>query len=807
MLDTFLQDLRLGLRKIASAPGFSLAVVGSLALAIGANAVIFSLVYGVLLRSLPYPDPERLLLVSEVDREADGQELPLSVPNLTDYSQQNKVLEGMAGFFAWNAALSGEPHAERIDAAVVSTNMFDVLGVKPVLGRGFLPEESQEGKDGVAVLGHGLWQARFGSDPKILGKTVRLEGLEFTVIGVMQPGFDFPQKSQFWKPFVFPPTPRDFNFIRTVARLKPGVSLESAQAEMDVLAQNLEKEYPDTNQGRGIGLVRLNEQIVGDVRPALLVLQGAVGLVLLIACVNISNLLLFRSTLRQGEIALRTALGAGRKRLVRQLLTEALVLALLGGLAGVLLAYWGLNGLLPLLQGNVPRLDAVRLDRTVLALSAAVSLGTALLFGLIPAVYSSRPDFGHILRTGFRTPRIGAGQRLQQVAVVSQVAIALALVIGAGLLIKSFQRLVSVDPGFQADNVLALPLNLVPETKYADQQSTTAFYTELLDRVRALPGVEVAGATWRLPLAGGSGGVVVEVEGRPDVAKGEEISAHPATPGYFETMGIPLLKGRVFDPRDDADGLPVVIVNEVLAKHLWPGEDAIGKRLTFELNFGPAGQVAKATREVVGVIGNVRETGLDQDTPTQLYFPYYQSAWRWSTLVVRTTQSNPVSLAPAIRRELEKIDPELAPNAPLTVADLVAKSVAQRRLSMVLLSAFAGIALVLAALGIYGVASFAVSQRTRELGIRMALGAQKGTVAWLVLRRALLLGLVGVGVGLLAAFGMTQYLASLLFGVSTLDVATFTLISVVLLLVTLLASYLPARRATRVEPVTAIRYE
>lgn len=816
MLDTVLQDLRLGLRRLASAPGFSLAVVCSLALAIGANAVIFSLVYGVLMRSLPYENPDQLVLVSEREAEpsvgsdgapGDGM-LPLSAPNLRDYSEQNHVFEGMSGFFAWNATLAGEPQAERVDAAVVSTNMFDLLGIEPVLGRGFLPEEGQvKGKDNVAVLGYGLWQTRFGGDAGVLGKVIKLEGLDFTVVGVMPKGFDFPEGAKVWKPFVFPDAPRDFNFIRTIARTKRGVSLEAAQADMSLLASQLEKAYPDTNKGRGVSLVRLNDHLVGEVRPALFVLQGAVALLLLIACVNVSNLLLFRSTLRQGEIALRTTLGAARKRLVRQLLTEGLVLAFLGGLVGLLLAYWGLGGLLPLLEGDVPRIEEVRLDRTVLAVSTAVTLATALLFGLIPAFYSSRPDFGHVLRSGFRAPQTRLGQRLQQLAVISQVALALTLIIGAGLLVKSFNRLMSVDPGFRPENVLTLQLNLVPQSKYADQQTTTAFYSELLRRVEALPGVRTAGASWRLPMTGGSGGAEVEVEGRPDVAKGESIAAQPATPGYFETMGIPLLKGRTFSPRDNGDMPPVVIVNEALAEHLWPGENAIGKRLTFELNFGPAGEVSKATREVVGVVANVRQSGLDQEAPPQFYFPYFQSTWRWSTLVVASKQGDPSGLAPAIRREMEKIDADLAPNEIRTLEDIVGKSVAQRRLSMVLLSAFAVIALTLAALGIYGVASFAVSQKTRELGIRMALGAQRGAVVWLVLRRALLLGLAGVVLGLLVAMGMTQYLASLLFGVSAFDLGTFTVISVALLLITLLASYFPARRATRVEPVTAIRYE
>ncbi len=812
MLDTFLQDLRLGLRKVASAPGFSLTVVCSLALAIGANAVIFSLVNGILLRSLPYENPEQLVLVSEIDRAAqakapgtDAGTLPLSYPNLRDYIEQNQVLTGMAGFFPWNATLSGEPHADRVDASVVSWNFFDLMGVQPVLGRGFRAEEGQAGKDGVAVIGHGLWQSRFGGDPKILGRTILMEGLQFVVIGVMPPGFDFPEGATVWKPFVFPDVPRNFNFIQTIARMKPGVSLEAAQADMSRVASNLEKTFPDTNKDRGISLAGLNDQVVGEVRPALLVLQGAVGLVLLIACVNVANLLLFRSTLRQGEIALRTTLGAARKRLVRQLLTEALVLALLGGAAGLLLAYWGLNGLLPLLQGDVPRVEEVRLDRTVVFFSAAASIAAALLFGLIPAFYSSRPDFGHVLRSSLRTTRTTLGQRLQQMAVVSQVALALALVIGAGLLVKSFHRLMSVDPGFRTENVLTMQLTLVPQSKYAERPATTAFYTQLLRRIEAMPGVEVAGATWSLPMAGATGTIEVKADSRSD-RKGEETAVEPATPGYFQAMGIPILSGRAFSENDDGERPPVAIVNEALAQRLWPGENPVGKRLTFAVDFGPAGKLEQASREVVGVVASVRQSGLDQEAPTQLYFPYFQSTWRWSTLVVHS-KSNPMGLAPAIRQEIQKLDPDLAPNEVTTLADRVAKTTAQRRVSMVLLSAFAAIALTLAAVGIYGVSSFAVSQKTRELGIRMALGAQRGAVVWLVLRSALLLGLTGVVLGLLAAMGMTQYLASLLYEVSAFDVTTFAVISVALLLITLLASYFPARRATRVEPVTAIRYE
>jgi putative ABC transport system permease protein len=819
MLDTFAQDLRIAVRKLVTAPGFTLAAVLSLTLALGANTVVFSLVYGILLRSLPYEDPERLVLVWEEDRSAENPVqvagappgmIPLSILNLRDYAAQNRVLEGMSGFFFWNGTLAGEPSAERVDAAVVYPNLFELLGVEPVLGRGFLPGEEVPGKDAIVTLGYGLWQNRFGGDPDILGKTIRLDGEVYTVVGVMPPEFDFPGGIEVWKPFRLPEAARDFHFVRTIARLKKGISLAAARTEMSAIARRLEEEYPDTNQGKGIALFPLAEQTVGNVRPVLLVLQGAIAVVLLIACVNVSNLLLFRSTLRQGEVAVRTVLGAGRGRLIRQLLTEALVLATCGGAIGLLLAYWSLSALLPLLAGIVPRVDEVRMDPGVLAFSALVSVAAALTFGLIPALYTSRPDFGQVLKAGLRVPRVGLGRRLQELAVVTQVALALALVIGAGLLVKSFNRLLSVDPGFRPENVLTLQLTLMPQTKYGDQKATAAFYTEMLRRVESLPGVEVAGATWRVPMGtGGSGGVAVEVEGRPGVAEDEQFAVQPATPGLFEALGIPLRAGRTFTAGDDAEAPPVVIVNEALAQRLWPGESAVGKRLTFSVSFGPAGnsELPDTPREVIGVVGNVRHSGLDQPAPPLLYFPYYQGVWRWSTLAVRTTHGNPASLAPAIRKELEEVDPEMAPNEVRTLEDLVARSMAQRRVSMILLSGFAGIALVLAAVGIYGVVSYAVSQRTTEIGIRMALGARGGDVVWLVLRRALLLGVLGVAIGLAIALGLTRYLAGLLYEVGTLDLATFTAVAAVLLVTSLLASYVPVRRATRVGPAKAIRYD
>ncbi len=819
-----MNDVRYGLRRLFSSPGVTAVAVLSLALAIGANSAVFSFIHGALLTPPPFREPERLVLVYERDLKSTtpaalGGNAPpgllkVSVPNLLDFRDQNRTFEHLVGLGPWKPTLAGEPEAVRVNAAGVNHELFEMLGVKPLLGRTFRPEEDHPDGEKVALLGHALWRERYGGDPKVLGKILRLEGREYSIVGVMPPGFDYPEQTAVWTPLAFQAKDweRGFTMLGALGRLKPGLGVEAAQDDLSALARRFAELYPETSKDRGVWVAGLHEVMTARFRPALLMLWVAVGFVLLIACANVSNLLLSRAVERQREVAIRMAVGADRKRLLRQLLVESLLLALLAAVCGLALAFYGLKVLAPLLAVKLPLLAKVRLDLTVVGFTLAASLVTVVLFSLVPALRGSRPDLTAALKTGGRVGGGASNRALQQVTVVAQVAIAVVLLLGAGLLIKSFNRLMAVDPGFRVEDALAVEINLMPRMSYAEPARTIGFITDLERRVQAMPGVEAVGSTWTLPMAGGGGqaGFLIEGErggGSAGTEAGEEKMAgiQAVTPGYFSAMGIAVLRGRAFTPSDDAEAPPVVIVNEEAARRYWPGEDPVGKRISFEIDFGPAGQLAPAAREVVGVVASVRQTGLDKELAPEVYFPNYQAVWRWNTMVVHG--ANAASLAPAIRREIRSMDPGLALGRVQPVEQFMDDSVVQQRLSTWLLTAFSVIALVLAAIGVYGVLSYSVTQQTRDIGIRLALGARRGSVMSMILSRAMALTLAGVILGVAAGVALTRYLTSLLFNVHNLDTAVFVGVPLVLILVTLVASYLPARRATHIDPLRAIRTE
>jgi len=810
LIEGIWQDVRYGLRSLAKNPGFTAVAVLALALGIGANSAIFSVVNAILLRPLPYKDPDRLVMVWE-DRSKNGY--PRDTPaagNFHDWREQNQVFEGMAAVANQSFNLTGSGEPERVDGRRVSANLFQLLGVEPLHGRRFLPEEDQPGAGRVVVLSHGLWQRRFGSDPQVLGSQLTLDGESHTVVGVMPADFRFPSpEDQMWVPIAFnsqEAANRGRHFLQVYARLKPGVGLEQARAEMDTIAARLQQQYPNSNTNVGAAVVPLHEQLVGDIRPALLLLLGAVGFVLLVACANVANLLLARAAARQKEIALRLALGASRARLLRQFLTESLLLALLGGASGLLLALWGVNLLRSFIPESVSQASTVSVDSSVLAFTLLVSVLTGLVFGLAPASQTSGFNLNETLKEGGRDSAAGRrGGRVRSLLVVAEVAVSLVLLIGAGLLINSFLRLRGVDPGFRTDNLLTMKV-VLPKTKYPDHARRSAFYTELLGRVAALPGVNSAAVTTNLPLTFKGNSMGVSIEGRPDPGPGQRPSVvtRVVSPDYFRTMGIGLLQGRQFGRDDRADTTSVAVVSETLARRFWPGEDPLGKRLTP----GPATSTNPDDWiTVVGVARDVRQFELDADPKPQMYLSYEQAGFFEPGDLVVSTAVDPLGLAGAVRQAVWQVDRDQPVSDVRTMSDILSASLARQRFSTLLLALFAAVALALAAVGVYGVMSYTVARRTHEIGIRMALGARQRDVLRLAVGQALRLVAAGVAVGLAGALLLTRVMASQLYGVSATDPVTLVTITLVLVCVALLASYVPARRAARVDPLIALRYE
>jgi predicted permease len=808
-LETLWQDVRFGARTLAKSPGFTAVAVIALALGIGANSAIFSAVNTVLLRPLPFKDPERLVVVWE---KGNADEFPLnstSAANFIDWRDQNRVFEGASAMGRASFNLTGgggEP--VRVDGRRVSANLFSLLGVEPRLGRVFLPEEDAPGAGRVVILSYGLWQRRFGSDPGVVGRPVVMNGTSYTVVGVMPPQFQFPSRQdELWVPIAFAPQEaanRGNNSYEVVGRMKPGVSLEQAQTEMSIITARLKQQYPDVVKTDASVVVSLHEQMVGDIRPALLVLLGAVGFVLLVACANVANLLLARAAVRRKEIALRVALGAGRLRLVRQFLTESLLLAFLGGAAGLLLSFWGVNVLKAFIPENISEVSAIGVDARVLVFTLVVSLLTGLIFGLAPAAQAANMDLNEMLKEGGRDSSSGrSGNRVRGLLVVAEVAVSLVLLVGAGLLINSFVRLRNLDPGFRADNLLTMSI-VLPQQKYSDHARRVTFFSELTSRVGALPGVRSAAVTNWIPLTMQGDTFGVSVEGRPDPGpeKRPDVVTRVVSAAYFDTMGIQLLRGRQFDEGvDREDSMPVAVVSETTARRLWPGEDPLSKRLQ------PGGADPDGWIQVVGVAKDVRQFDLTAEPRLQMYLPYAQFQWFVPRQLVVKTDVEPTSLATAVRKAVWEMDKDQPVSDVRTMEEVLSESIARQRFSALLLGVFAALALALAAVGIYGVMSYAVAQRTREIGIRMALGAQAGSVLRLMIGQGLKLASAGVVLGLAGALLLTRVMSSLLFGVSATDPLTLVTISLVLVGVALLASYIPARRAAKVDPLVALRYE
>ena len=802
MLDTWRQDVSYALRRLRQSPGFTLVALLTLALGIGATSAIFSIVNAVLLRPLPFPEAFRLVEVAQVWK---GKPAVYSPQNFLDVEAQAKSFERLAAIDSTGVTLTGHGAAARLEGAEVSAAFFDVMRARPVLGRGFVAGENEPGTK-VVVLGHRLWLDRFGGDAGLVGKTVQIDREPRTVVGVAPPGFSYPEGAEVWLPMTyderFRTNSRGAWYLAVVGRLAPGASVASAREEVKAIAARLEKEYPDANEGVGGTVRSLHEATVGDTRRALLVLLGAVGLVLLVACVNVANLLLARISGREGELALRAALGAGRGRIVRQLFTESLLLALAGGVAGILLAGVLVDALLALQPQGLPRLAEVSVDRGVLAFAALLSLVTSMVFGALPAIRISRRAEAQSLRQGSRGILSGGRPGLRGGLVVGQIALAMVLLAGSGLLIRSFSLLRRVDPGFDARSALTFRVSL-PDSAYADAARRNSFYDALEGRLRALPGVRAVGAVSGLPLTGNTFVISLTVDGRPEPPPALQPSLHVAiaTAGYLRAMGIELVRGRGFGAGDDLRAPQVVLLSETAVRRHFADEDPIGKHI--RLGLGGHGD-RKAGGEVVGVVRDVKRYSLARESPAEIYVPYAQFPLQSMAVVLRS-DVEPRSLATAAEAAVHELDAELPVARVATLEEIVARSISEPRFYVVLLGAFAATALFLAALGLFGVMSYAVAQRTRELAVRMALGARQQELRRMVLREALGFGSLGLALGLGGALLVSRTLESLLFSVSPSDPATLAAVALLLLVTTLLAGYLPARRATRIDPVVALR--
>ncbi|HEV2915206.1 MAG TPA: ABC transporter permease [Pyrinomonadaceae bacterium] len=815
MMGTLLQDIRYGFRMLLKKPSFTITAILALALGVGATSAVFSVVNAVMLRQLPYKNAERIVMVWEQNRTSERRQNVVSPANFLDWQDQSNSFDEMAAFYDSRANLTGTGEPEEIPGQASTGNLFTLLGAQAALGRTYTTEDAEPGRDNVCVLSYGLWQRRFGASPQVIGQTIMLNGKPHTVIGVMPADFKWFIKensqtgkpAEMWRPFKLTeeyrtPERGRGRWLSVAARLKPGVTAEQAQAEMSGLAARLEQQQAEFNTGWGVNVTPLRQQLAGELKTSLLVLLGAVAFVLLIACANVANLMLARSASRQREMAIRTALGAGRLRVVRQLLTESVLLALVGGGLGLLLAAWGVDMLVALSPQNLIGAETVGLNLPVLGFTLAVSLLTGIIFGLAPALEASKLNLSETLneagKSGMGSPR---SRRLRNAFVVAEIALALVLLVGAGLMIKSFMRLQAVDPGFDPGNLLTMRV-LLPRAKYADDGKRVNFFRQAVERMKALPGVSSVGIIDALPFASMGSATDFAIEGKPAPAPGEEpdTDVRVTDENYFRTMNIPVLSGRTFTEQEAVEERHVAVINQALARKYFAGENPLGKRIIVNMKLPPV------PTEIIGIVGDAKYGKLEGETRAMVYWPHPELASSSMTIVVRA-EGDPLRLASAAAREIQAIDKDQPIADVRTMGSWLSESVSRTRFGTLLLATFAALALLLSAIGIYGVMSYSVTQRTQEIGIRMALGAQRGDVMRMILGQGMGLTLVGVALGLGASFALTRVMASLLFGISATDPATFTLISLLLMGVAFLSTYLPARKATRVDPMVALRYE
>jgi putative ABC transport system permease protein len=798
-----LQDLRYAVRQLFKSPGFAAVAIIALALGIGSTTAIFSVVDRVLLHPLPYPDSDRLVSVAQTYEGVPTDDA--SPANYLDWASQNQVFSQMAASHGWQGSLMAGDRPERVNGTMATPNFFPLFGINPILGRGLVTSDAQPGYEHVVVLGYGLWQRYFAGDRTVVGRNIRLDSEQYTVVGVMPANFSPDDYGELWlpSPWGVPTHPllpnqdprqlRGRNYLDVWARLKPGVTLLQAHAEMDTIGRRLEQQYPDSNGKVGVSLLPLRDYVVGDIRPVLLVLMAAVVFVLLIGCANVANLLLARATARAKEITIRRTLGANRWRLLRQLLTESVLLALLGGVLGLLLAAWAVPALLALSPPEIRQFQQIGINREVLTFSFVASLICGIVFGLMPAMQASRSNSGQTLKEGERGSTANRG-RTRSALVIVEVGLSLVLLVGAGLLVKSFARLMQVDPGFDPNHVLTFNIGLPTS---ADGPRQLAFYQQVMQRLQALPGVQVAGAVSRLPLAGGNSSRSFNTPGSD---KEYDADIRVSTSDYFRTMGIPLLKGRAFSEHDVSSPVKVALINDALAHSVFPEQDPIGKELT---NFGPD----HLTLQIVGVVGNVRHAGLDEAPHAEIYQLLGQAQWPSMFVTIRSATSDPTSLTSAVQNAVWSVNKDVPLANVRTMHDLISNSVQRRKFSMLLLTIFASVAMLLAAIGLYGVMSYSVVQRSHEIGIRMALGARRGDVLALMVKQGMTLVLMGIGAGAMLSLAMAQLITGLLYGTTASDPLTFIAVAALLGVVAFLANYIPARRAASLDPMVALRYE
>jgi len=804
-METLIQDVRYSWRTLRKNPGFTLVALLALALGIASTTAIFSVVDAVLIHPLPYPEAGRILCVTESDRKTgEGGGAP-SPANYLDWKAGNHVFAYMAASRGWPVNLASSDRPERVRGVMTSPEFFPLFAVAPALGRTLGADDNQPGRDHVVVLGNGLWKRLFGSDPNLVGRNLTLNGEPYMVVGVMPTGFNPDNFGELWLPSRFgvpahplhpeeDPRPiRDSHFLDVWARLKPGVTLAQARGDMDTVAYGLGKQYPDSDRDAGVSLIGMQENLISDIRPTLLLLLVSVAFVLVIGCANVANLLLARATTRSREVSIRAALGASRLRVIRQLLTESVFLALLGGGVGALLAALTVPALLAASPPDIRSFASIGVNREVLLFSVVVSVLSGILFGLAPALHAARTNLNHFLKEGERGSTSGQG-RVRSVLVVAEIALSLLLLAGSGLLVKSFVRLMKVDPGFDSSRLLVFNVGLSPSTTPQQQDD---FYQRAVDRLQALPGVQSAGAVSRLPLSGGNSNRSFDV---PGASRSYDADIRVSTPTYFQTMGIPLLKGRSLTAQDTPGSLAVAVVNEALARLVFPGQDPVGKYIT---NFDSDNRKI----QIVGVVGNVRHVGLETAPRPEIYLPFGQAHWTSAYIAVRSRTSDPLALAMAAQNAVAGLNKDIPLANLRTMEAVIADSLLRRRFAMLLLTVFAGLAMLLAAIGLYGVMSYSVSQRTHEIGIRVALGAEKRDVLKLIVGQGMSLAAIGLALGIGSSIALTRLMAGLLYGVSARDPLVLVLVAGLLGFVALAANYVPARRAARVDPMVALRYE